>query len=195
MSKSFGLTGLPSDLLTDDREFIRRIAVDPQQTSFEKNFQFGFFDQFLNVPSTQQLVYKVTVARDSILFNRSNEIWTGGRELLVYEDVGVTFTGTLVATGNVKFMNRIVSDIYETHPAPEITFQRAIGTAIFSATSKPIAGSAFVTSSATAQKAAEYSASEIRIGWPAGTVLWYVYNPIVTNEATSGHTEIIWEQR
>ena len=40
MSKSFGLTGLPSDILTDDREFIRRIAVDPQQTSFEKNFQF-----------------------------------------------------------------------------------------------------------------------------------------------------------
>ena len=79
MSKSFGLTGLPSDLLTDDREFIRRIAL--------------------------------------------------------------------------------------------------------------------VTSGATAQKAAEYSASEIRIGWPAGTVLWYVYNPIVTNEATSGHTEIIWEQR
>lgn len=28
-------------------------------------------------------------------------------------------------------------------------------------------------------------------GWPSGTVLWYVYNPIVTNEATSGHTEII----
>ena len=195
MSKSFGLTGLPSDILTDDREFIRRIAVDPQQTSFEKNFQFGFFDQFLRVPSTQQLVYKVTVGRDSILFNRSNEIWTGGRELLVYRDVGVTFTGTLAATGNVKFMNRIVSDIYETHPAPEITFQRAIGAAIFSATSKPIAGSALVTSGARAQKAAEYSASEIRIGWPAGTVLWYVYNPIVTNEATSGHTEIIWEQR
>ena len=195
MSKSFGLTGLPSDILTDDREFIRRIAVDPQQTSFEKNFQFGFFDQFLSVPSTQQLVYKVTVARDSILFNRSNEIWTGGRELLVYADVGVTFTGTLAATGNVKAMNRIVSDIYDSHPAPEITFQRAIGTAIFSATSKPIAGSALVTSGATAQKAAEYSASEIRIGWPAGTVLWYVYNPIVTNEATSGHTEIIWEQR
>lgn len=79
MSKSFGLTGLPSDILTDDRESIRRIAVDPQQTSFEKNFQFGFFDQFLSVPSTQQLVYKVTVGRDSILFNRSNEIWTGGR--------------------------------------------------------------------------------------------------------------------
>lgn len=32
MSKSFSLTGLPSDLLTDDREYIRRIAVDPQQT-------------------------------------------------------------------------------------------------------------------------------------------------------------------
>lgn len=40
MGKSFSLTGLPSDLLTDDREYIRRIAVDPQQTSFEKNFQF-----------------------------------------------------------------------------------------------------------------------------------------------------------
>ena len=182
-------------MLTDDRESIRRIAVDPQQTSFEKNFQFGFFDQFLSVPSTQQLVYKVTVGRDSILFNRSNEIWTGGRELLVYADVGVTFTGALSPTGNVKAMNRIVSDIYDSHPVPEITFQRAIGAAIFSATSKPIAGSALVTSGATSQKAAQYSASEIRIGWPAGTVLWYVYNPIVTNEATSGHTEIIWEQR
>lgn len=40
----------------------------------------------------------------------------------------------------------------------------------------------------------EYSASEIRIGWPAGIVLWSVYNPIVTNEAASGHTEMIWEQ-
>ena len=191
----FTLPGIPSDTLTDEQPGIRRIAVDPQQTSFEKNFQFGFFDQFLNVPSTQQLVYKVTVGRDSILFNRSNEIWAGCRELLVYENVGITFTGTLAATGNVKFMNRIVSDIYETHPVPEITFQRAIGAAIFSATSKPIAGSALVTSGATAQKAAEYSASEIRIGWPAGTVLWYVYNPIVTNEAASGHTEMIWEQR
>ena len=60
--------------------------------------------------------------RDSILFNRSNEVWAGGRELLVYENVGITFTGTLAATGNVKFMNRIASDIYETHPVPEITF-------------------------------------------------------------------------
>ena len=91
-------------------------------------------------------------------------------------------------------MNRIASDIYETHPVPKITFQRAIGAAIFSATSKPIAGSALVTSGATAQKAAEYSASETRIGWPLGTVLWYIYNPIVTNEATSGHTEMILEQ-
>ena len=195
MSKSFSLTGLPSDLLTDDRESIRRIAVDPQQTSFEKNFQFGFFDQFLNVPSTSQLVYKVTIGRDSILFNRSNELWAGGRELLVYADVGVTFTGVLSATGNVKAMNRILSDIYTVHPAAQITFQRAIGAGIFSSTSKPLAGAAIVTSGATAQKAAEYAASDIRIGWPAGTVLWYVYNPIVTNEATSGHTEIIWEQR
>ena len=88
------------------------------------------------------------------MFNRSNEVWAGGRELLVYENVGITFTGTLAATGNVKFMNRIASDIYETHPVPEITLQRAIGAAIFSATSKPIAGSALVTSGATAQKAA-----------------------------------------
>ena len=29
----------------------------------------------------------------------------------------------------------------------------------------------------------------------AGTVLWYVYNPLVTNEATSDHTEMIWGQR
>ena len=32
-------------------------------------------------------------------------------------------------------------------------------------------------------------------GLPSGTVLWYVYNQIVTNEAANGHTEIIWEQR
>lgn len=193
--KWFTLPGLPSDVLTDDRPGIRRIAVDSQQTSFEKNFQFGFFDRFSNIPSTEQLVYKVTVGRDSILFNRTNELWTGGRELLVYRDVGVTFTGSLVTAGNIKSMNRIKNPIYDTLPVPEITFQRANGASIFSATSAPIAGAAIVTSSATAQKSGEYSASDIRIGWPAGTVLWYVYNPIVTNEAANGHTEIIWEQR
>ena len=31
--------------------------------------------------------------------------------------------------------------------------------------------------------------------WLSGTVLWYVYNPIVTNEAANGNTEFIWEQR
>ena len=192
---SWNIPGLPSDLLTDDNEGVRRLAVDQQQTSFEKNFQFGFFDRFVNITATEQLVYKVTVSRDSVLFNRSNELWTGGRELLVYQNVGVTFTGSLATVGNIKSMNRIKNPIYQTLPIPEITFQRANGVGIFSATSAPIAGAAIVTSGATAKKAAEYSASEIRIGWPAGTVLWYVYNPIVTNEATSGHTEFIWEQR
>lgn len=193
--KWFTLPGIPSDTLTDDQPGIRRIAVDPQQTSFEKNFQFGFFDRFVSIPATDQLVYKVTVNRDSVLFNRSNELWTGGRELLVYADTGITFTGSLSASGNVKSMNRIINPIYDSLPVPQITFQRANGASIFSSTSKPIAGAAIVTSGATARKSSEYTASEIRIGWPAGTVLWYVYNPIVTNEAASGHTEMIWEQR
>ena len=192
---SWNIQGLPSDLLTDDNEGVRRLAVDQQQTSFEKNFQFGFFDRFVNIAATEQLIYKVTVGRDSILFNRSNELWTGGRELLVYRDIGVTFTGSLATVGNIKSMNRIKNPIYQVLPEAGITFQRANGVSIFSATSVPIAGAAIVTSGATAQKAAEYTASDIRVGWPAGTVLWYVYNPIVTNEAASGHTEIIWEQR
>ena len=192
---SWNIPGLPSDLLTDDNEGIRRLAVDQQQTSFEKNFQFAFFDRFMNISATDQLVYKVTVGRDSILFNRSNELWTGGRELLIYQNVGVTFTGSLSTVGNIKSMNRIKNPIYQALPIPEITFQRANGVSIFSATSAPIAGAAIVTSGATAQKSSEYSASDIRVGWPAGTVLWYVYNPIVTNEAANGHTEIIWEQR
>lgn len=194
---SWSIKGIPADLLTDDIEGVRRLAVDPQQTSFEKNFQFGFFDRFANIPATEQIVYKVVVSKDSILFNRSNELWTGGRELLVYRDVDVTFTGSLTDTGNIKSMNRIKNPIYAAIPAPAISITRANGVGIFStlATNKPLAGAAIVTSGATAQKAAEYTASDIRIGWPNGTILWYVYNPIVTNEAASGHTEIIWEQR
>lgn len=49
---AWNIQGLPSDLLTDDIEGVRRLAVDQQQTSFEKNFQFGFFDQFINVPES-----------------------------------------------------------------------------------------------------------------------------------------------
>ena len=112
--KWFTLPGIPSDTLTDDQPGIRRIAVDSQQTSFEKNTQFRFFDRFVDVPYGSQIVYKLTISAPINIIQRTILVWSGGREYLIYKDVaGLTFTG-VITSYSIHY-----TKLYEAVPGPD----------------------------------------------------------------------------
>lgn len=196
--KWFTLPGIPSDTLTDDQPGIRRIAVDPQQTSFEKNFQFCFFDRLINIPYGSQIVYKLTITQPINVFQRTLLVWSGGREYLIYKDVaGLSFTGVLADSGSIAPLNENLASIYETHPLKTVSIQRAVGVGIFTpaANQQPIGGTASVTEgNATNKPSSEYSPNDTRYG-ASPQVLWLVLSNIGGNVNTNGHYELIWEQR
>ncbi len=196
--KWFTLPGIPSDTLTDDQPGIRRIAVDSQQTSFEKNTQFRFFDRFVDVPYGSQIVYKLTISAPINIIQRTLLVWSGGRDYLIYKDVaGLAFTGALADSGSIAPLNENLASIYETHPLKTVSIQRAVGVDIFTpATNQnPIGGTAAATEgNATNKPSSEYSPNDTRYG-ASPQVLWLVLGNIGGNVNTNGQYELIWEQR
>lgn len=194
----FTLPGIPSDTLTDEQPGIRRIAVDPQQTSFEQNAQFRFFDRLVDIPYGSQIVYKLTITQPINVFQRTLLVWSGGREYLIYKDItGLSFTGSLADSGSITPLNENLASIYETHPLKTVSIQRAVGVGIFTpaANQRPIGGTAAATEGNTTNKpSSEYSPNDTRYG-ASPQVLWLVLGNIGGNVNTNGHYELIWEQR
>lgn len=174
-----------------------RVRVDAQQTSFEDNEQFRFFDRIVDVPYTSQVVYKITVGANPInLFKRRINLWEGGREYLVYADDGnVTFTGTLADSGVITPLNTNLSVGLPSHKNTQASAQRADGASIFSSTSEPVSGTAALTDGNANRASTQYSNDDERLGVAAGTVIWAVFEHIGANNDTNGHYELAWEER
>lgn len=64
----------------------KRIPTESRPSKFYEHKQFRFFDRLEAVATTSQIVYKVTVDTDIEVFERNLELWSGGREYLVYKD-------------------------------------------------------------------------------------------------------------
>ncbi len=193
MSINFLTTWFNKSLSTAPNKDYGRLKTDPQQTSFEENKQFRYFDRLDDISQNNQIVYKITYTSPVNLFERRLSLYAGGREYLVYLDEGVTFTGTLEDSGRITPVNyNLGSDVAEL-PTTGTTIQRAVGSGIFTSTELPIDGLVTKTDGNNNRSTAELDANSSKLGYEAG-VIWVVMNDISGNDGTSGTYKVEWEE-
>lgn len=188
----------PSDIMTSDAVGVRRVAVDAQQTSFEANYQFRMFNRLVAVPQGQQVVYKFESTNPVNIMLRKINLWSGGREYLVYPDDGQnTFDdGLLGAPLKVFNVNSNLRDGLSSHPVSGVTIRRAQGAGIFTSTNtEPPNGDVALTDGNANRATANYSSDGNRGGVAAGSAFYLVFNHIGANNATNGQYTLLWEER
>lgn len=188
------ITGFLSNMVTDRKLPSSRFKVDAQPTSFEANKQFKIFYRIQSVSQNNQLVMKFDTVNALNIMVRKINIWFGGREYLVYGDDGShTFTGTLsplpvyAVNGNVEGGGD--------HPVSGVTASVAIGSNIFTPGSEPTNGDAVVTDTNANRATSQPLADSNQSGVKAGVSFYLVFNHIGSNDPTSGHYYLQWEER
>lgn len=189
---------------TDQRRQVMRLSVDSQQTSFEANAQFRFFDDLSalasgdGLASTDQLVYKFSSINAVNIFLRQINLWEGGRKYLVYPvDGDSTFTGTFEDVSDQLFpVNGHLYDGLEQHPTTGVTVQRAIGSNIFTTTALPRNGTAALCDGNANRAASAFTANGDRAGVDAGQEFYLVFYHIgQATSPTKGLFLIQYEER
>lgn len=189
------IKGIFSDMLTSARKGVRRLQVDSQQTSFEENEQFRYFDRLVDIPTGSQIVYKITLTRPVNLFTRKLSLISGGREYLVYPDTAnVTFTGTLGNAGVTTSMNQNLNQYLTEAPPSGVTIQRAVGAGIFTSTDTPVDGLIALTDGKSNRSSNELDVEGGKLGYAIGAA-WVVMNHVGANNATRGQYKLEWEVR
>lgn len=186
-----------STIMTSPIRGIGRIPVDSQQTSFEDNTGFAFFDRTIGLDDTEQLVYKVTLTNPVNLTLREIELFTGGREYLAYPDTGThTFTGTLEPAGTTTPENQNLGKNKQSFPVTGVTIEKAIGEDIFTpdAAVKPTAGSIIVSSGNANQATTQYNADSRKLGIPGGVSFFLVMNHLGSTVPTHMLFRLRWEE-
>ena len=186
-------------IMTTDQVATARLPVDAQQTSFEENHQFRFFDE-LEIPATEgyQLVYKVTSVNPFVLFNRTVSFWQGGATYRIYADDGShTFTGTLADTGWIGPVNGDLSESgLQTHPETTIALQMAEGAGIFVPGSAPRTGTSVRAGTNAQQSSGALGLDAVRLGFPANFSAWIVMGHLSgVNQDSFGEYELYFEER
>lgn len=197
MSNDFQSSWFNSRLNTNPEQSTGRLQVDAQQTSYEENRQFRFFDRIDGLSSNNQLVYKLETVNPITVGPRVIELWGGGREYLVYPDDGnVTFTGTLGSALPIRTVNTIKAPWRDTLPASGVTIRKATGNGIFTSTSDPVNGTGLIAEGQGSSKSTTYSQSGERAGVGAGVSFWLVFNHLSAagNKQTNGQYRLSWEE-
>lgn len=190
--------GPPADLFTSDEIGLRRIAVDAQQTSFEANEQFRLFDRLEAIPQGQQVVYKFESVNPVNIMLRKINLWSGGREYLVYPayaqntfDDGLLGSPLPIFNVNSNLHGGLVS-----HPVSGVTIRKAVGAGIFTSTNTtPPNGDLALTDGNNNRATANYSTDGNRGGVSAGGAFYLVFNHIGANGDTNGQYTLLWEER
>lgn len=186
-------------LKTTEDMRVARIPVDSQQTSFEANNQFRFFDDLeVAAVANQQIVYKVTSANPFILFNRTVSFWQGGATYRIYADDGShTFTGTLADSGWIGPVNGdLTTSEWPTHPVTTIALQKAEGVGIFVPGSAPRTGTSVRAGTNAQQSSGALGSDDVRLGFPANFSAWIVMTALDgVNQTSFGEYELYFEER
>ena len=170
-----------------------RFKVDSQPSSFEANEQFKIFYRIQSVPTTQQMVLKFESVNALNIMVRKINLWSGGREYLVYGDDGShTVAGTFspvdvfAVNGNVQGGGA--------HPVSQVTASVAFGAGIFTAGSLPTNGDAVVTDTNLNRATNQPLADTNQSGVPSNSTFYLVFNHIGSNDPSTGHYYLQWEE-
>lgn len=191
-------------LLSGQKKSTARLKVDSQQTSFESNTQFKFFDDVSGanaLADTDILIYRFTSVNALKIQLRLINGWKGGRKYIVYPDTGSeTITGGAwsdVTSTHVSPINNDLSDSgLPSHPVSGVTVEKRIATA-FSTTAPKRTGTAYLVPSSGGgnQAVSSYTASGNASGVGAGQSFLLVF----TNNDGTADSEFLyqleWEER
>ena len=186
-------------LLTSEKAGLGRLKVDSQQTGFESNHQFRFFDE-MEIPKTtgSQIVYYVQSVNPFVLFNRIISFYQSGATYRVYSDDGThTFTGTLGDPVRAFPVNSDLSDSgLDAHPESTITLSKASGNGIFVNGSDPRTGTSCRAGTNSAQSSGALALDSVRLGFRAGFTGWLVFTVVPgAADAALGEFELLFEER
>jgi len=188
------------NLFTTTNNKTARIPVDSQQTSFEENRQFRFFDDVLiSKTSGAQLVYKVSAVNPFILFNRTIGFYQGGAIYRIYANDGShTFDDGLLGDPVSPFpVNGDLSDSgLPSHPASTITLEKAEGVNIFTAGSLPKTGTSVRSGTNNSQSSGALASDAVRLGFPDNFSAYIVFTVINgLADDSKGEYELYFEER
>ena len=145
--------------------------------------------------SASQIVYKITSPNSINVLQRYLDLYSGGRNLLVYPDSeNITFTGTLADSGRISNVNSNPSPNNATLPVTGFTIQRATGIGIFATTDDPIDGSVVISDSQGNRSTSSFSADGLRAGVVAGAVFYFVLNSVGNNDSADGAFRFVYEE-
>lgn len=194
-------TEIPPDTYTNqEKEGLRRLKVDSQQSSFESNQQFRIFHRFIDVPNNQQMVFKFSVTNPVNIQDRKINLWSGGREYLVVPDDGSygAVDPLLTTPVQVRTVNNNLRDSgLPSHPVSGVTVTYGTGANLI-----PIAdtdqfpnGDAVLTDASGNKGNSNLLESPNLSGVGENQSFYLVFTGINGNSGTSGHFLVQWEER
>lgn len=193
----YSIVDLPDDVWTAGGVGNRRLQVDDEQASFQDNTQFRVFDRIVEVSPNDQIVYYFQTTNPLFIILRKLDLYSGGREYLVYGTGDFSFTGSLGAPLPIREVNGHLKVGTLVHPTSGVTVQRAVGTNIFIPnTSTPSNGTLVVTNGTGNRSSSVYAPNAIKSGVAAGQSFYLVLNHIgqANNNNSSGQFNLSWEE-
>lgn len=178
-----------------------RVRVDNQQTSFEENRQFKFYDDCTgddNIAVAETLIYKFSSANPLKIQLRLINGFAGSRKYTVYPYNG---TETIVGGAFVDVTPTKVSPInndlsvsqLSTHPVSGVTIEKRIATS-FSTTAPKRTGTGYLSEGQGNSQTSSYTASGNAPGVASGDVFLLVFENITGNDAADFLFQIEWEE-
>lgn len=190
--------------VTSDRTKTARVPTDSQPTSFEENAQFRIFHRFIEIPNSNDIVFKFTATNPVNIMERKINLWKGGREYLVIPDDGSysAVDSLLTTTVPVRTVNGNLQDSgLPSHPVSGVTVVMSSASGLASvfgivSTSQYPNGDAVQTDGNANRANNSLLAAPNASGVAAGQSFYLVHLGIsASNTETSGHFTVQWEER
>ena len=197
-----GITDSPMpNIATRRTKNLARIPVDPQQTSFEANEQFKFFDDVTDgdaIADNEILIRKFSSTYSLKLQLRLINGLLGARKYIVDP-----FTGTETIAGGAwtdvtaekvsPINNSLAVSGYTSHPVSGVTIEKRIATA-FSTTAPKRTGTAYKADTAANRATSSYTASGNASGVAAGNEFLLVFTNVDGNANSEFLFQLEWEE-
>lgn len=177
-----------------------RLRTDNQQTSFEQNAQFRFFDDCSGaneIDNSDTLIYRFSATNPVNIQSRVINGWEGGRKYLVYpSDGNETIAGGTWAdvSDRIFEINGNLQDSgLDAHPTSGVTISKRVATS-FTSTSLPRTGTAYRSDSSASRSVDSYSPDAERAGVAANAEFYLVFFDIAQNDPSQFLFSVSWEE-
>ena len=198
---SIWIPAIPKGLLTGPKNSnAARLKVDSQQSSFEANTQFRFFDDCTGadaIPQNEILVYRFSSVNALNIQSRIINGWTGGRKYIVFPNDGnETITGGsfVDVSDQVYSVNNNLADSgLSSHPVSQVTVEKRIATA-FTSPFKGRTGTAYRSDANTSRATDSYAPDSSRAGVAANQSFFLVFFDIAQNDPSEFLFTVAWEE-